>query len=268
LKSKAWLFRDPGRRLFVEARPVIGIATQTLEAIAGQLPMTWIMGQRYVRVLTALGAVPWLIPLLVGDEDTLGAIYGHLDGVFLTGGVDVDPDCYREQRHPLCGKTDPARDWTEMCLIRWAIRDRKPVLGVCRGIQVINVAAGGTLYQDVEAQRPDAIKHDYFPTDGIHTRDQLVHPVRVEPKSRLAGIVGTEEIQVNSMHHQAIKDLASCLVPSAFAPDGLIEGIEGGNGQYLVGVQWHPEELADTMTSMRQLFASFLAAAGQYRQLE
>jgi putative glutamine amidotransferase len=256
---------------------VIGIATQTLEAIPGQLPMTWIMGQRYVRVLTALGAVPWIIPLLVGDEDTLGVIYSHIDGVFLTGGVDVDPDCYREQRHPLCGKTDPARDWTEMCLIRWAIRDRKPVLGVCRGIQVINVAAGGTLYQDVKAQLPDAIKHDYFPSSaGARSpdlapslgRDQLVHSVRVEPKSRLAGILGTDQMQVNSMHHQAIKDLASGLVPSAFAPDGLIEGIEGGNGQYLVGVQWHPEELADTMTSMRQLFASFLAAAAQYRPSE
>jgi putative glutamine amidotransferase len=242
---------------------VIGIATQTLEAIPGQLPMTWIMGQRYVRVLTGLGAVPWIIPLLPGDEETLGAIYDRLDGVFLTGGVDVDPDSYREQRHPLCGKTDPPRDWTEMQLVRWAIRDGKPVLGVCRGIQVINVAAGGTLYQDVQAQVEGAIKHDYFPTNGVYTRDQLVHKVRVDPRSRLGGILGTPETDVNSMHHQAVKDLAPGLVSSAFAPDGIIEGIEGGNGQYLVAVQWHPEELADKMTSMRQLFTSFLDAARQ-----
>jgi putative glutamine amidotransferase len=250
----------------VQARPVIGIATQTMEAIPGQLPMTWIMGQRYVRVLTGLGAVPWIIPLLLDDEETLRAIYDRLDGVLLTGGVDVDPDCYREQRHPLCGKTDPPRDWTEMHLIRWAIRDHKPVLGVCRGIQIINVAAGGTLYQDVQDQVQGAIKHDYFPTDGIHMRDDLTHMIRVEPASRLGRILGAERIEVNSMHHQAVKDLAPGLVPSAFAPDGLIEGLEGGNGQYLVGVQWHPEELADTMAPMRQLFASFLAAAGQNRE--
>jgi putative glutamine amidotransferase len=249
----------------VQIRPVIGVATQTLEAVPGQLPMTWIMGQRYVRVLTALGAVPWIIPLLLDDEDTLRAIYDRLDGVFLTGGVDVDPDCYREQRHPLCGKTDPPRDWTEMRLVRWAMSDGKPVLGVCRGIQVINVAAGGTLYQDVEAQVPSAIKHDYFPTSTANSRDQLVHKVCVAPRSRLGNILGAAEMDVNSMHHQAVKDVAPGLVPSAFAPDGIIEGIEGGNGHYLVAVQWHPEELADKMASMRQLFASFLAAAGRLR---
>jgi putative glutamine amidotransferase len=245
----------------VAQRPVIGIATQTLEPIPGQLPLTWIMGQRYVRVLTGLGALPWVIPLL-DDEETLQGIYSHLDGVFLTGGVDVDPQCYHESRHPLCGKTDPPRDWTETRLIRWAIRDHKPVLGVCRGIQVINVAGGGTLYQDVQAQFPGAIKHDYFPgRDDDYTRDALTHDIRVTPHSRLAGILGVQQTEVNSMHHQAIKDLAPGLVASAFAPDGLIEGVEGKNGQYLVGVQWHPEELAETMQPMRQLFQSFLSAA-------
>jgi putative glutamine amidotransferase len=239
---------------------VIGIATQTLEAIPGQLPLTWIMGQRYVRVLTGLGAVPWLIPLL-NDEDTLRAIYERLDGVFLTGGVDVDPDCYQEQRHPLCGKTDPPRDWTEIRLVRWAMVDRKPVLGVCRGIQVINVAAGGTLYQDVQAQVQGAIKHDYFPTNSTYTRDQLVHTVRVEPRSKLGRILGSAETDVNSMHHQAVKEVAPGLVASAFAPDGIIEGLESGNGHYLVAVQWHPEELAERMAPMQQLFASFLTAA-------
>jgi putative glutamine amidotransferase len=245
---------------------VIGIATQTLEAVPGELPPTWIMGQRYVRVLTGCGAVPWLIPLLQGDEETLAAIFPHLDGVFLTGGVDVDPGAYREARHPLCGKTDPARDWTETRLIQWADRDHKPVLGVCRGVQIMNVAAGGTLYQDVQAQRPGAMRHDYFPTAaGTYRRDQLTHDIRVEPHSRLHTILGAEQTPVNSMHHQAIKDLAPGLVATAFAPDGVIEGVEGRNGQYLVGVQWHPEELADSMTSMRRLFTSFLEAAMAYR---
>src|SRR5262249_52868114 len=126
---------------FVSERPVIGIATQTQEPIPGQLPATWIVGQCYVRVLTGLGAVPWVVPLVQGDEDTLRSIYDRLDGVFLTGGVDVDPASYGEPRHELCGKTDPARDWVELALVRWALPDRKPVLGVRRGIPAINAPA-------------------------------------------------------------------------------------------------------------------------------
>ncbi len=249
----------------MQTRPVIGIATQTHAPTPGQqLPPCWIMGQRYVRVLTSADAIPWLVPLLQGDENTLRAIYDRLDGVFLTGGVDVDPSCYREERHPLCGATDPARDWTELRLVRWAVEDGKPVLGVCRGIQLLNVAVGGTLYQDVSAQHPQAIKHDYFPAGGF-ARDQLTHTVRVAARSRLAGILGAAEVAVNSMHHQGIKALAPALTATAFAPDGLIEAVEGGNGQFLVGVQWHPEELAQRDAPMNRLFTAFLEAAGSYR---
>lgn len=242
-------------------RPVIGIATQTLEAIPGERPLCWIMGQRYVRVLTVNGAVPLLIPLLKDDVETLRQIYDRLDGVFLTGGVDVDPSQYREERHPKCGKTDPDRDWTELMLVRWALADRKPVLGVCRGIQVINVAAGGTLFQDIPFQLPQAIKHDYFPTPGGYNRNDLVHGVLVTENSRLSRIMGVGRVQVNSMHHQGIKDLAPGLVATAVAPDGVIEGVETADGHFLVGVQWHPEELADDAPEMQQLFTAFLRAA-------
>ncbi len=245
----------------MSSRPVIGIPTQTQEAIIGQAPRAWIMGQKYVRVLTSLGAIPWLVPLLPFDEDTLRAVYAHLDGLFITGGVDVDPTHYREEDH-LCGRLDHDRDWAELTLLRWAMSDGKPVLGVCRGMQVINVAAGGSLYQDVGTQFPGAIKHDYFSVSDNYRRDFLAHEVRAVPASRLAGIFGSEPVPVNSMHHQGIKDLGAGLVPTAYAPDGLIEGIEGANGQYLVAVQWHPEELADHDPAMRRLFTSFLAAAG------
>jgi putative glutamine amidotransferase len=249
----------------VQARPVIGVATQTLEAIPSQLPRCWVMGQQYVRVLTAAGAVPWVIPLLQNDEQTLRQIYDRLDGVFLTGGVDVEPSCYGEPRHERCGETDPPRDWTELALLRWAMRDGKPVLGVCRGVQVINVAAGGSLYQDLHAQYPQAIKHDCFPHAGGYTRTSLVHTVRIERGSRLGRILGSDEMTVNSMHHQAIKQLAPGLVASAFAPDGLIEGIEGSNGQFLVGVQWHPEELVESDPVMRRLFSAFVSVAAESR---
>src|SRR5262245_43013614 len=111
-RQEGFRFR-PWKECPVSPRPVIGIATQTQEAVPGHLPRCWIMSQRYVRVLTDLGAVPWLIPLLPGDEATLRAIYDQLDGVFLTGGVDVDPSHYGEPRHPLCGPTDPERDAVE-----------------------------------------------------------------------------------------------------------------------------------------------------------
>jgi putative glutamine amidotransferase len=246
----------------VRHRPVIGIVTQTQEAVPGQSPRAWIMGHKYVQVLARAGAVPWLVPLLRDDTETLRHIYERLDGLFLTGGVDVDPANYREATHQLCGVTDHDRDWTELTLVRWALADGKPVLGVCRGIQLLNVAAGGTLHQDLAAQRPHAIKHDYFAPGGPYSRDMLAHGVRVVSKSRLAGLLGADEVPVNSMHHQGIKDLAPGLEPVAFAPDGLVEGVEGRNGRFLLGVQWHPEELADKDPAMRRLFTAFLDAAG------
>ncbi len=240
-------------------RPVIGIATQSQEAVPGQLPRCWIMSQRYVQVLSSLGAVPWLIPLLPGDEPTLRAIYERLDGVFLTGGVDVDPGRYGETKESYCGHTDIDRDSVELQFVRWAMADHKPMLAVCRGFQVLNVACGGSLYQDLAAQRPESIKHDYFPqTGGTPTRDYLAHHVRVEPSTRLGRALGAERVPVNSMHHQGIKELAPGLVPTAWAPDGIIEGVECPNGHYAVAVQWHPEELTE-QPGMRRLFTEFLA---------
>jgi putative glutamine amidotransferase len=195
------------------------------------------------------------------DEDTLRATYEHLDAVFLIGGVDVDPTVYGEERHEMCDRADPARDWVEITLVRWCLQDRKPILGVCRGIQVINVACGGKLYQHLPDQKPEAIKHDYFPSASHYTRDYLAHEVTVDPKTRLGQLLGQERVKVNSMHHQGIKSLAPSLRPTAFAPDGLIEGVESTTDSYLVAVQWHPEELADAHESQRRLFTDFISAA-------
>ena len=247
-------------------RPLVGIATQSLEAIPGKLPPCWVMGRRYVNVLADAGAVPWLVPLFPDDEPTLRAIYERLDGVFLTGGVDVDPATYGAERHAMCDRADAARDSTEIALIRWALADRKPILGVCRGIQIINVACGGSLHQHLADDRPQGIKHDYFPTATHYTRDYLSHAVRVEVGSHLHGILGVDELEVNSMHHQGIDRLASGLRPSALAPDGLVEGVEMDDGQYLVAVQWHPEELAEAHPNMRRLFTDFVGAAREFRR--
>lgn len=241
--------------------PIIGIVMQHQDAIPGQSVPAWNIGAKYVRVLAAAGATPWLIPLLPESEATLRAIYERLDGLFLMGGADVDPAAYGEAKLPCCQETDPPRDATETRLIRWAMEDRKVLFGVCRGIQMLNVALGGDLYQDLREQRPGALRHDYFSSTGQFSRNYLSHPVRVESGSRLAEVLGSTELPVNSMHHQGIRRLAPSLRATTFAPDGLIEGVEGTTDQYLVGVQWHPEELTETDEPSRRLFAAFVDAA-------
>jgi putative glutamine amidotransferase len=243
-------------------RPNIGITTQTLEAVEDQIPRSWIMRQRYVEVLTASGAVPWLVPL-EQDRETLRLIYERLDGLFLPGGIDMQPSTYGEQPDPLLQRVDPARDETELQLARWAIEDRLPVLGVCRGAQLINVAAGGTLWQDV-SYRPDSIKHDYAPLGGQYSREYLAHDVTVDADSRLGRIVRVDRMPVNSMHHQAIRELGTGLIASSFAPDGVIESVEPTSEQWMIGVQWHPESLVDQDARMRALYDAFIAAAAEY----
>ncbi len=242
-------------------RPVIGIATQTLPAMPGVRQACWLMGHSYIEALRKVGGVPWLIPLVPHDPDTLQAIFDRLDGVFITGGVDVDPSRYGEPKTPLCGTTDPDRDAVEIALLRHAVDRGLPVLAVCRGLQILNVAFGGTLYQDVTAQVPAALKHDYFPTPEQPSRKFLAHDVSVKANSRLGHILGDGVVPVNSMHHQAIKDLAPNLAATAFAPDGIVEGVEGTASSFLIAVQWHPEELTDTQPGMARLFSSFADAA-------
>lgn len=249
-------------------RPLIGIPTQTLQAIDGipeGLPHSWVMNSRYYLAAAEAGAVPVMLPLLDEDFDTLHAAYDRLDGLLLAGGVDLDPACFGEERHPRLGRTDRPRDVVELALAQWAIADRKPVLGLCRGHQVLNVALGGTLWQDIAAQVPQAIKHDYFPTAG-YARDFLAHEVAVTPGSRLHAAFAAGAIRVNSMHHQAVKQLAPALAATAYSPDGLVEAVESGSEHFLVGVQWHPEvfELSDAGT--RRLFRAFVEAAAPSRQ--
>ena len=224
------------------------------------------MSQRYIRALTAVGALPWMIPLVGDEQETMRGIYDELDGVFLPGGADIDPANYGEERLAKCDKGDPARDEVELMLVRWALADRKPVLGVCRGLQILNLAAGGTLYQDLTEQMPGSIKHDYFPFGGRYARDYLAHDVQVAENTKLAEIFGAGSLRVNSMHHQGVRRLGRQLVASAVAPDGLVEGLESGDGSYVVAVQWHPEVLADNCPNTRRLFESFVDASSSFRE--
>ncbi len=250
-------------------RPTIGLTTQTLHSIDGippALPESWVMNQRYFLATTMVGGVPWMVPLFDDDLPTLRKIYERLDGLLIPGGVDMDPRQYGEAIRPECGNLDPARDRVELQLVRWALEDGKPVFGLCRGLQIINVALGGSLWQDLATQRPELAKHDFFPTAGF-ARTHLAHPVAIEASSKLASLLdGPSTIMVNSMHHQGVKQLGDGLVATATAPDGLVEAIELPGEAFVIGVQWHPEvfEMSDPHT--RHLFGGFIAAATRWAE--
>ena len=248
-----------------QQRAIVGIPTQTLQVIDGippDLPLSWVMNHRYYVAVAAAGGAPFMIPLLE-DEGALRAMYETLDGVFLAGGVDLDPPSYGEEPHDWCGRTDPARDRVELLFTRWALEEGKPILGVCRGMQVINVATGGTLLQDCTRQLPGSIKHDFFPNSGF-ARDHLAHEIELGVESRLRAIFGAERVQVNSMHHQGICRLGEGLVITAVAPDGLAEALETADSRFVVGVQWHPEMLVDSDAGTRRLFEAFIDAAAEF----
>jgi len=247
---------DAGRRVLV------GVPTQTLQAIDGipeGVPDSWVMSTRYMTALARVGAVPVMVPLLDGDEATVRGVYERLDGVFLAGGVDMHPSTYGQQESPHLGRTDLPRDAVELALARWAVADGKPLLGVCRGLHVLNVALGGTLFQDLAAELSGSIKHDYFPGQG-YARDHEAHDVDVAAGSRLAEAFGSGAETVNSMHHQGIRELGRGLRPSALAPDGLIEAVETGNDGWCVAVQWHPEALVEDHPGTTALFRGFAEA--------
>jgi len=182
-------------------------------------------------------------------------LQGAFDGLLLGGGSDVAPERYGQARLPNADlELDGERDDTEFPLLENALRDGAPVLGICRGMQVVNVGLGGTLIQDLPSQRPSDVVHD----DSGDDRTNRIHSVKVFGGTRLSEITGAPEIAVNSRHHQAIDRPADGFVVSATAPDGVIEAIEASDGRWLVAVQWHPENLTDDAVS-QNLFQEFVA---------
>ncbi len=220
-------------------------------------------GRAYIEAIAAAGGIPLLIPLNLSGP-ALRALCDSLDGILLAGGEDVTPMMYGETPHEKLGEVDEERDRVELELARLALADGVPLLGVCRGIQMLNVAAGGTLYQDIAAQRPGALKHDYHTAE--YPRDYLAHQVHVVPDSRLATALGVTVTTVNSRHHQAVKATAPGMVVVARSPDGIVEGIESPAHLFAVGVQWHPENLATDAEGRRGLFEAFVAAAREWKE--
>lgn len=201
------------------------------------------------------GGLPLLIPFGLNDA-TLRALYGRLDGLLVSGGGDIDPAHYGQAMLASVGGVDAERDRTEMTLVRWLADSDKPFFGICRGAQVLNVAMGGTLYQDV-SEHPGADRHSYYPDLPYDLRP---HEVKIEEESVLARVIGQPILTVNSLHHQAIRDVAPGLKATALAPDGIVEAVELPGRPFVLGVQWHPECLPDA-PEMRRLFESFVNAS-------
>lgn len=224
------------------------------------------LNEPYVVAVQEAGGLPLIVtPAHAGAS--LRAFYELLDGLLLTGGEDVAPERYGEAVAAPSVATVPERDALEWTLLQWALADGLPVLAVCRGIQLLNVVLGGSLYQDLPTDRPGDIDHDQLKAESAVPRPRPSHRVTVLPGSFLGDLIGDGELDVNSMHHQGIKTLASTLSPVAYAPDGLVEGVEANDPRFtgfLVGVQWHPEELARGGDSAsRRLFEGFVAAAAK-----
>lgn len=189
----------------------------------------------YMKGIEETGGIPVMLPLTT-DKEMIQQLVNQFDGFLFTGGHDVDPALYNEEKDSRCGEISTDRDQMEQILFDYAAALDKPMLGICRGLQLFNVLLGGTLYQDLPSLRESAINHKQNPPYSIPS-----HDVYIEKGSVLEQILKTDQFQVNSYHHQGIKDLSSELLPVATAPDGLIEAVEMPGKKFVLAVQWHPE---------------------------
>jgi putative glutamine amidotransferase len=239
------------------ATPRIGI---TMSATVSATPERAYVNAAYIRAVQEAGGVPVLLPPQLGAEGR-ETLWPWLDGVLLTGGGDVDPALFGEAPHPAVYDVVPSRDSLELDLTRQALDRRLPLLAICRGIQVLNVALGGTLQQDIPSGVPGALPHTQ-----TAPRSQPTHRVKVEDGTRLARILAASEIEVNSFHHQALARLGDGLRAVAWSPDGVVEGAEMDETcGFVIAVQWHPEDLTAHDATARNLFRALVNATRALR---
>ena len=235
--------------------PLIAVSTSIT---VGKHPERAYLNSTYVRAVQEAGGVPLLV-VPQHDPRAQAALLERVGGVLLTGGGDVDPARFGETPHATVTEVSPSRDAVEISLAHHALERGLPLLAICRGIQVLNVALGGSLHQDIASFPGTSIEHSQKGPREVPT-----HAVKIEVRSRLADVTGAHDLDVNSMHHQAINQLGRGLRAVAHAPDGVIEGAELEDaGRFVLGVQWHPEELVSHQDAARRLFAALITAASR-----
>ncbi len=236
-------------------KPVIGIGSD-VQTTPGKRDRAFAY-TTYIDSLRRAGAIPVLIP---PQPENAADIVEELDGLLLAGGDDCDPSIYGEERHPTVEPMDPRRQNNDLTLAKAARERGIPTLGICLGLQVMNVAAGGSLVQDINSEMQTEIEHVSEPEDRAR------HDVIIEEGTRLGSILGGgREINVNSSHHQAIKGIGRGFRVTAEAPDGIVEGLEDPNHPFYLGVQWHPEDMGGE-NSASALFGAFVDAARKYHE--
>lgn len=243
-------------------KPVIGISTSVIVDQGGGFPgyERIYVNKDYVSSVLSAGAVPLMIPM-EDSEENLRQTLELVDGVIFSGGHDIAPIRYQEEPHQKLQEICPERDAFDFLLYRLTKEKKLPILGICRGFQLMNVSEGGKLYQDLSLKETESFKH----SQG-HGPSILTHTVSIEAGSRLHEILGKEEIRVNSFHHQAVKSVSEKVAISGRALDEVIEAIEVKNYPFAVGVQFHPEMLQEKEEDMKKIFAALVSAAKEYRE--
>ena len=227
-------------------KPIVGITLQ----IDHEENKYW-SRPTYFNALLTCGVIPMLFPV-TGDPEIVDQLTDMVDGIIFSGGFDVHPSLYGEEVQPYCRRISPPRDEFENLLVKAAIAKKKPSIGICRGIQVMNVMLGGTLYQDIASQREKYVVHSEGPVF-----EKMLHTVDIIEGTPLADIIPEKTINVNSVHHQAIKDIAPSLEAMAISEDGLIEAVYAPDHPFFVGVQWHPEGSFNVDENSRRIFKAF-----------
>jgi len=216
----------------------------------------------YSRSIEEAGGIPVILPV-IKELQTLREFLKKIDGFVFTGGQDISPEFYNERPARELGKVEPVRDSYELAVARELIYNTyMPVLGICRGIQLINVACGGSLYQDIPSEKPDALYHSVHQYPKHHP----THKVNIIEGSKLYEIFGSKCIMVNSFHHQAVKKPAEGFIVTATAEDGLIEAIECTGERFILAVQWHPEMMYERHGEQLEVFKRFVREAAGFRQ--
>lgn len=235
--------------------PVIGITTEVVDGDHLELRST------FIYAISKLGGIPLLLPK-IEDEDIIRGQVAQIDALFLPGGNDINPSTYGENPHPKLEKVEAGRDEYELELIHRCLEKDKPILGICRGSQLLNSVAGGTMYQDLDDEYGEGlIQHRQ-----TSNRDFLNHKIEIMEGSKLHEITGVTEMSVNSFHHQANHDIGASYEVSAVAPDGVIEAIESKEHDFVMGLQFHPEDAFEFNEPSRKIIEAFIKAAGKNKE--